>query len=183
LSDFTAALVSLVSADADEHGVRLKWYAPVATAANVYRRSPDSEWLEIASVTPSGTGMITYEDRAVVPGNRYAYRLGIPGQSGEDFFGETWVTVPAAMALSLEGLRPNPADRDLIVSYSLPDASPADLELVDVSGRVVMRHDLDAQPGRHVVYLQSARSVAPGFYLLRLTQGGRSVTRGACVIH
>ena len=45
--------------------------------------------------------MITYDDRAVVPGGRYGYRIGIPGRSGEQFFGETWVTVPTATALSL----------------------------------------------------------------------------------
>jgi len=182
LSGATPALASLVSADADEHGVRLQWFAPGAAFAGVYRRTMDRDWAMVASIPVDG-GRVAYEDRLVEAGRRYGYRIGITGATGEEFFGEAWVTIPGAAALSLEGLRPNPGDRDLLVSFSLSSAGPAVVELVDLTGRVVVRRDVDAGQGSHVIRLEDGRSVAPGVYILRLTQDGRSVTRMASVVH
>lgn len=181
----TPTLVSLVSAEADVHGVRLKWLAPAggSVVASVYRRTPDSGWLAVAPVNADGAGSIAYEDRTVESGSRYGYRLGILGPTGEQFFGETWITVPAAAVLSLEGPRPNPADRDLMVSFSLPTAQPAAVELLDVTGRILARHAVDAKPGSHVVQLRETRTMAPGIYLVRLTQANSSVMRKVCVVH
>jgi hypothetical protein len=47
---------------------------------------------------------------------------------------ETRVDVPSGYLLALSGFRPNPAIQSLIVSFSLPTADPATLELLDVTG-------------------------------------------------
>jgi hypothetical protein len=180
----TPTLLSLVSSEADEHGVRLKWFAPGggSVAARVYRRAAGADWQGIASVNADAGGLIRYEDRAVEPGSRYGYRLGVHDATGEQLLGETWVTVPSGPEFSLEGLRPNPAHDDLFVSFSLPTAGPVYLDLVDLSGRIVARPHVDARRGSHVINLRVGRAVAPGIYLVRLTQGERSVTRKACVV-
>ena len=179
----TPVLVSLVSAEADDHGVRVRWsMAGDHAVAGVYRRTAETAWTRVATVTADGSGLIVHEDRAVSPGTRYGYRVGIPTPTGEQFLGETWVTVPAVATLSLDGLRPNPADRELVVSFSLPTPEPAIVELVDLSGRIVARQTVDAKAGSHLVNLRDIRRVTPGLYLVRLSQAGRSVVRKACVV-
>jgi hypothetical protein len=82
----------------------------------------------------------------------------------------------------LPGRAANPAVHDLVVSFSLPTAEPAAVALMDLSGRIVARYKVDARPGSHVINLDSG-GMAPGIYLVRLTQGGRSATRKVCVVH
>jgi hypothetical protein len=181
----TPVLLSLLGAEANAEGVRLAWLmtAGSAISASIYRRTPDSGWLELASVHPDGSGRIAYVDRAVEPGRRYGYRVGLPGRTGESYLGETWITVPGTPALAFAVLRPNPADRDVTVAFSLPTAEPSAVEWVDLSGRIVARHELEAKPGSFVVTLGDSRRLAPGFYFVRLVQSGRSVARKVCVVH
>jgi hypothetical protein len=91
------------------------------------------------------------------------------------------VETPGRSQLALEGLRPNPATLELSVSFSLPQAGPATLTVLDVSGRELSVHEVgNLGPGPHVVRLDDRTGIPPGIYWLRLTQAGRSrVSRGA----
>jgi hypothetical protein len=173
-----AAEVSLVEATAEPGVARLVWHSPQAATleARVYRRDEASEWRELSRVWPDGTGRLAYEDRDVSAGGRYAYRMGLAGGTGETFGEAVWLEVPSAHRLSLAGARPNPATSgDLTLSFTLADASPARLEVVDVTGRVVAERSLSGLgPGRQGASLADAR-LAPGIYWARLTQGGQQV--------
>ena len=188
LSDvFTAVQVSLMRADAWLDRVRLEWFVSGASsfAATLYRREAGGAWQVLGVVTSDGSGQVVYEDRAVTPGARYDYRLGVASASGETFYGEASVTMPAAAAveLALSGTRPNPARGDLMVEFSLPDAASARLELLDVSGRRLMAREVGVLgAGRHTIALAPERALAPGVYLLRLTRGGRSLTVRTVVV-
>jgi hypothetical protein len=179
----TPVLVSLVSAQAEPGRVRLTWTAAGGTpVVELYRRAMAGDWQPIASLSPDGTGMLTYEDTQVAAGMRYGYRLGVPAGGQEVFLGETWVDVPGA-TLALAGLRPNPAEHELVVNFSLPDASPARLEVLDVSGRRICEREVGAfGAGSHVVDLAQDRPLPAGIYLIRLTHGGRSLTARGVVI-
>ena len=79
-------------------------------------------------------------------------------------------------SLALEGLRPNPAVGDVVATLTLPRAAPAQLELLDVTGRVWLGREVGALgAGRHLVRLGAAASVPAGVYWLRLTQGGHAL--------
>jgi hypothetical protein len=96
------------------------------------------------------------------------------------------VDVPGAgaFAFALDGVRPNPTRGDrLSVAFALPVAARARLELLDVSGRLVASREVGALgAGRHTVDLATDRQLAPGLYLVRLTQGGHSgMTRVAVI--
>jgi hypothetical protein len=73
--------------------------------------------------------------------------------------------------------RPNPFSSVTRVRYDLPEAARVDLEVFDVSGRLVLRlldHRLK-QPGRHCIVWDgrndTQRRVAPGIYFMRLAAG------------
>jgi hypothetical protein len=57
----------------------------------------------------------------------------------------------------------------------LTSDAPATLELMDVTGRRAFERAVGSLgAGEHRIDLASARSVPPGLYFLRLTQGGRT---------
>ena len=53
-------------------------------------------WGTLDAVATDAAGAIAYEDRGIEPGKQYSYRLGIHRPGGDEFLGETRVTVPAA---------------------------------------------------------------------------------------
>jgi len=181
----TPALVSLSSAEALPDRVALTWYEPARTlaGATVYRRRDGEDWAALGSATFDGTGRLRYEDRNVAPGARYAYRLGWTESAAERFSAESWVDVPMALTLTLEGARPNPAVGPLTVAFTLPRAEPATLELLDVSGRQVLAREVgDLGPGSHVLRLGECGCTPPGMYWLRLAQAGRSLVKRAVLM-
>ena len=180
----TPTLISLVSADADPDRVRIVWYAEDRPlTATVYRRTTASAWNVLGQIACDGTGRLVCEDTQLGAENRYGYRLGVVHLGAEQFLGETWVDIPRASEFTLSGQRPNPATTDITVAFSLPDASPARLELLDVAGRTLAAREVGPLGrGGHVMHLAQGHSLAPGVYLLRLTQRGRSLTARAVVI-
>lgn len=92
--------------------------------------------------------------------------------------GEELTAVPV-LALSVSGA----AVRSLRVSFTLLTEEPARLEAFDITGRLVARHEVGSMgPGRHQLNMVGSR-VSSGWYLLRLTQGGRAATTKAIVMN
>lgn len=178
-------LVSLVSAEVEQGRVTLTWFAGEGPGflGAVERRTAESDWRHLASITGDGTGRLVYQDRAVAPGTRYAYRLSYDEGSGPVATPEVWVDVPAQATFALHGLRPHPAVRDLVASFSLASDAPATLELFDLSGRRLLGHEVGSLgPGDHRVDLARGQRLPAGVYSLRLTQGERRATVRAVVI-
>lgn len=180
----TAVDVSLVSADSAPGVARLTWYtAARGITATVYRRTASTDWSALGTEAADGSGFIKYEDRPLASGGRFGYRLGISDAGAQSFVGETWVQVPAGAGLALSGMTPNPAVRELSVSFSLPDDSPASLELMDLAGRRVRSIEVGSRgAGRHVVSLGSAGSLPAGVYLVRLHHAQRTLVAKAVVM-
>jgi hypothetical protein len=182
-SDLVATLGSLVSADAGEHAVRLRWQIESVSVLGltIERSAPGGTWRELAPVFADGTGFVTFEDHDVTSGGRFGYRLASAAPVAT--FGEVWVDVPTIVEFSLQGARPNPTPGAMTVSFGLQSAGAARLELFDMAGRSVRAREWDApEAGTHVVEFASAPSLAPGLYFLRLSQGGRTATARVTVI-
>jgi hypothetical protein len=79
-------------------------------------------------------------------------------------------------ALALSTPRPNPARDVVSLDLTLPDDSPARVELLDVAGRM-RRSQSVAGVGPHAVVFADLGSLAPGLYFARATSraGERSV--------
>jgi hypothetical protein len=88
---------------------------------------------------------------------------------------------PARFAL--RSVTPNPAQHELRVSFSLHDSKAATLALFDVSGRQLATSRVDGMgPGWHTVTLGGRSNLAPGLYVIRLTQEERSITTRAALL-
>lgn len=90
----------------------------------------------------------------------------------------------ASAAFALKGARPNPASRELSISFALAERGPAMLELLDVTGRrQLVREVGELGPGPHVLRLDREVAGLPaGVYLVRLRQGSRVAAGKICVI-
>jgi hypothetical protein len=107
---------------------------------------------------------------------------GVLGTSGTFTVAQTLDVGVAGSRLALYGAIPNPS-RGLAVSLSLPDGAPASLAVYDVGGRVVRTQSLKTlAPGRHVVTIAVPGTLAPGVYLVHLTQGDRRLMVRAAVV-
>ncbi len=171
----TAVQVTLVRADAVASGVRLAWQVSSGAGTNgiVERQAGTEGWIEIASLRADAGGVLVLDDADVRPGARYGYRLRLPAMSSVPF-AETWIEVPVRPAFGLLGASPNPSGADAQVELSLPDATPARLELLDVGGRRVAVREVGVLGGgRHVVALGAGAPIAPGVYFARLTRESR----------
>jgi hypothetical protein len=173
----TPALISLAAVEAGVDGVRLAWLAggELLASYELERRDADSGWGEIAGLVPDGRGRLEYLDRDVVPGTTYRYRLALGGGA---YAGETEVRVPAAPALALFGVSPNPASGRAVARFALPAGGRAALEVLDLTGRRAAARDFAQLPaGSHEVALPEIGTLPPGLYFLRLTYGGEARIR------
>ena len=178
-------LLALVSASADAGSVSLRWYAADAAGlrATVERRAQGMAWETLAEISADGTGALAYQDSAVAPGTRYGYRVRWLDGATTRTSAETWITVPAGLALALDAPRPNPAQGSVSLSLTLPDARGARLDVLDLAGRRVAGRDLASLgAGRHVLPLDEVAALAPGVYTLRLAQGGAVKLARMCVV-
>ncbi len=151
--------------------------------ATVYRESEGAGWSSVATITSDGTGRFHFEDVNVRPGARYGYRLGVGTGGSEQYYGETWLSVPNNWTLAIAAPAPNPATDRLAVAFTLSSGAPARLEVVDVAGRRVALRDVGSLGvGQHAVTFTEAARWRPGIYLVRLTQGPRSLLTRACII-
>jgi hypothetical protein len=182
----TPVLLSLVSADLTADGVKLAWLAggSGSSMATVYRSFGAGAWTRIGEVAADGTGYLRYTDPIDATATRVGYRLGIIEAGIEGFYGETWVDLPTGgvpFAFALDPVRPNPSRGGaLTVRFSLPTAAPARLDLLDVAGRRIASHEVGA--GQHTLDLGGGQHLAPGLYLVRLTQGTNTRTTRVAVL-
>jgi hypothetical protein len=168
----TPTAASLISCDALPNCVTLLWDASNASTGTVERRSTSSDWSPVGQASADGTGRLRYDDRSVVAGTRYGYRLRYGSGT---LTAETWVDVPKTLALSIDSPRPNPMRGALRLSFVLPRSARADVAVVDVTGRRVWQARLDSPSiGRQQLSLDSGSPLAPGLYFIRLTQGPES---------
>jgi hypothetical protein len=174
-----------VSADASAEAARIVWSCSglEGRPATIQRRTEDTDWHSISTAFADGQGYVTLVDGDVAGGTSYGYRIGDTGDEGDGFHGEAWVTIPEATGFALSGLQPNPAQSQITVSFSLLDDTPAQLVLLDVSGRRVLERSVGSLgSGYHVVRFNDAPRLPAGVYFVRLTQGENTlVKRGAIV--
>ena len=111
---------------------------------------------------------------------------GVVGTSGTFSIGSVTAVgeEPGTKAqFALRVVRPNPTRDELRVSFGLPDARAARIEVFDVSGRRVAAREVGGfGPGFHTITMDARRELPSGVYLVRLTQAGKKLTTRAVVV-
>jgi hypothetical protein len=186
LTDGTvSALASLVDAAAEPGRVHLHWYTPdgSVTRATVERAEESGEFVALGEILADGEGHLRFEDVEVVAGTTYTYRLSVQDGAETVHLGQVTVRVPSSLSFGIEGLRPNPAEGEASVVFTLDGSAPARLELLDVAGRRVLSREVGMLgAGRHVLRLEPAQDLAAGIYMMRLTQSGRVAIARAAIV-
>jgi hypothetical protein len=87
-------------------------------------------------------------------------------------------------ALAIGNVVPNPSRGErLEVTFSLPNAAPAELSLFDLRGRCVTSVEVGAWgAGQHVLDLAQRAAISPGIYFIRLRHGGEDVTTRVAIV-
>lgn len=178
-----SVLATLVDAVAVESGVRVRWQCDRAGAVfDVERRGGEQDWAPIAAgISPDGVGRISFEDRDVIPGVRYGYRLAFVEGGVRATIGEAWVQAGGKSGFALARYESSPGSVRVTVECTLPDAGIARLALFDVGGRTC-RSEVVNGPGVHLVELSPPGDLPPGLYFVRLTQGVHSAVVRVSVV-
>ena len=183
----STATVTLVSATAAPGRVDLDWSVspPDSFRATLYRTVAGAgAGTALDTLDASPEGHVTYADSAVALGTTYTYRLGVLENGTEYFRGQVTVLVPSGLALAMRGVYPNPTDgSNAFLSFTLPYAEAATVEVFDLSGRLV---DSRRLPGlaaaSHVIPFALWPSARSGVYLVRITQRGQSLTSRVSIV-
>lgn len=176
----TGTLISLVNADASGGDVKLTWFASgnAGMSARLERIAPGGAWQALAKLVADGAGYLRYDDRDVVVGGRYGYRLVALDGGNETTFAETWVEiVPPGLALAIS----NPVrGAALELDATLTGEAPARLEVLDIAGRRLAAVQLGL-PGAGVHHVSLPLSARSGVVLVRLTEGAHTLVRRAVI--
>jgi|GEM_PF-2562035 len=106
------------------------------------------------------------------------------GEAGVYLFEDRVVSTddtPDATALAVEVVAPNPATTTATVRYRLAGTGAATVEVLDLLGRRVAVADGASAPGLHTAAVD-VRALAAGLYVVRVAQGGASVTARLSVV-
>ena len=180
----TSTLLALQSVEARPGLVRLVWRGSGSEAftATVYRRENGTGWRVLGRAESDAGGSVVWEDREVVAGMRYEYRLGVLESGREIYLGATSAIVPSGIELGVSAISPAIAAGRLALWCSAPSPGPVRLELVDLAGRRIAIRELDwASAGARQVDI--APAPPSGIYVARLSQGGHSAGARVSVIH
>ena len=164
---------------ASGNGIRVQWLRSDLTAdptepveGRLVIPNPEKTWVSALRAAPDGGAYVAWNSAT-----------GTPGDYGNA--GEIWMTrllpsalvgvAPHATALSLSAPRPNPARGAVALDVTLPNDSPARVELLDVAGRV-LRTQLVHGTGPHAIAFADLATLAPGLYFARVTHPLGSAT-------
>ena len=181
----TALLATALAPHVSGEQVDLTWslLGSLDRPMSVQRSSGGDVWQQLGSVVPDGEGFVRFSDRDIRPAAVYHYRLAVAAAGGDIFAGNVEVRIPA-FELALAGVRPNPlVSGAFAVRFTLGNETHAVLNVVDISGRRIASVEVGSLgPGPHTVDIDRVQRVPAGLYVIRLTNGNRTLSSKAAVM-
>ncbi len=187
----TEAVVTRFQAEPADLGIRVTWTLSSATAVahlELQRAPADAgPWTAVAVNTGSEPGAAAVEDRDVVAGNTYWYRLLATTASGEyAILGPVKSAAGAPRGTSLGKAWPNPSLGPMTLEFALAKATPVELDVLDLQGRVRSRLAHGEYLAGHYRVDWDGRDggakLSPGIYYVRLAAAGRSYVSRIVVV-
>lgn len=157
------------------------WYGNTGGATSGTLPGPTDLAVDPLFCDPGQDDVYLHADSPLLPQGD----CGLVGALGQGC-SATWADVPVPdgddpLTFTLDPVHPNPSRGGaLTVRFSLSTDAPARLELLDVAGRRIASHEVGA--GQHTLDLGAGRRLAPGLYLVRLTQGANTRTTRVAVL-
>ncbi|HTF80486.1 MAG TPA: T9SS type A sorting domain-containing protein, partial [Cytophagales bacterium] len=162
--------ISFINFDANFNGtvVLLQWQVAYDEEAKYYiiEKSTDGRsFRSLSRIEASGLGTYEGTDFSYEQGLNY-YRIKVVHHDGTEDHSRT-------VAVHTDGeelltLSPNPADAAVYVKWA-SSILGGKLEILDVSGKVLIQHTVDPEVGQTVIDVEA---LAPGMYLLKFDQNG-----------
>jgi len=174
-------LISNFRARPEAGGIRLSWhiFADEDIAGfNIYRREQGSESYALAAPAATvGTVTRTWLDTDVTPGATYEYLLGAARPDGSEVTSMPATATAPVGAFHLEQNYPNPFNPATAIRFTLPEAGPVTLTILDVQGRQVRTLLQETRPAGAQEVRWNGRDAqgniaAAGVYLARLEADG-----------
>jgi hypothetical protein len=154
---------------------------------NLFRREDagGADYVKLNDALIVGRSPYEFEDGGVKAGAAYKYLLeAVDLSGGKERFGPARVEMPSGQkrAFALAQSYPNPARTAATIKFALPEATTAELEVYDLSGRrVATLYSGAAEAGEGEVVWNLAgddgAAVAPGVYVYRLRTSGDAAAR------
>jgi len=138
-------------------------------------------WTKVNPSLITGENPYEYTDGDVQWGLTYEYRLeAVLADESTEILG-TASCAPAPPAFAITELYPNPASDMLTCLLSVPDAGLVNLELYDLSGRLVASQKLEASDAMELEAVMDVSSLTSGVYTLKATCNGAEAN-AQCVV-
>jgi len=180
-------MLQAFSASAFSDEVRLTWEVSDEVGIDSYRiyraSSGEGRGAVYASIEAAGRTSYQYVDRGVIAGEVYMYTLSaVEGDGTEKVLGDRKVTVGVPSVLYLGQNYPNPFNPSTEIELRLPRAGEVELNVYDLSGRLVAR----IYSGRETAGVkryewdgkdERGNEVPSGVYFYRLRVGKRVLNR------
>ena len=117
----------------------------------------------------------------LTPQGHFAYLTALrPGEPGPI---ADLGPVPAEVGFGVVHVRPNPARGPIVAIVELQNEGPARLDLVDATGRLLESQDFSFPwQAWGAVFFNQSRTLPPGVYWIRVTQGVRRATKKVVVL-
>jgi VCBS repeat protein/IPT/TIG domain-containing protein len=157
-------------------GVTVRWMPgidPDLAGYRVYRSAGPGRWNRIASVTAS-----VWTEPAPMAASDYAI-TAVDTHGNESTMAETRIAGPDRGEVSLSVASPCAAE--MRISIRTAGSEPARLELLDVTGRRILRRAVPVSAGEQVVTIPAA-ALRPGMVIVRFTQGEAVATARGLVL-
>ena len=147
---------------------QLQWSSKTEESIASYelQRSDDGKVFNAVNQVQAGAGNYTYND--VLSTNAalvYYYRLRITGNNGQ----YTYSTVVSLTSNSKENTvsaTPNPFINILGINITAAETSTLNIQLTDLSGRVILQQTSDVNAGSNVLTINGTSGLATGMYQL-----------------
>jgi hypothetical protein len=179
------AQVALQNVALNDGLITIDWLTtpPDTLTMRLYRATDTGPFTFVDLVQFDAGGALTYPDTTAVSDHTYTYRLGKFTNGVELFYGQVSVFLPGSFALRMSPPRPNPiVGGTFVAEFSLATDEPADLVLIDITGREVMRQRVSLGKGPHTVTLPVPAGTRQGLYILLLRQGGHNASSRAYLV-
>jgi hypothetical protein len=182
----TPVMITDIVASNVELGILLRWQTSDESLPGFeLRRARGNDAFEsLGEASHEAPNRWEFLDSRIEPRTTYTYAIRTLGEEGF-IAGTIAVTTPQAH-FALLPPEPNPAREYVRFRFELPSATPADLRVYDVAGRLVRRLQEGNQGGDHLALWDGrdgvGRRVPNGLYLVQLRAGGRVATARVLVL-